>query len=222
MGLLDWLGLGGASGPPVPTLVVAGLSGSGRKSLLRAVREGLPPATEMLVCLFDVLPDAVAQLESAHIHVCPFIRCGGSVQCSCCGSDDVPVRRAVRQVLKGHEADVLAVHVGRGKSAGEVTGDLVRVEKYARLVGMTATLRADSALQDLRDPEDDINSFVRAAGQVLLTRLDKAADGVLTAVRQRVQALNPKGLLIEDEATAAHNILKQLAAAGVAVSEPPE
>ena len=220
MGLLKWLGLGGASGPPVPTVVVAGLSGSGRKSLLRAVKSGLAPEKEMVVCLFDVLPDAVAQLEAAHIHVCPFVSCCGAVKCSCCGSSNVPVRRAVRQILKGHAPDVLAVHVARGKSAHEVLGDLVRVGKRVQLVGMTATLRADSALQDLRDPEDDVVSFVRAAGQVLLTRVENAGEDILTAVRQRVRALSPEAVLVEDEATAARNILKQLAAAGVALAEP--
>jgi G3E family GTPase len=103
------------------------------------------------------------------------------------------------------------VQVGRERGAVEVLADLRRLEGRVKLAGMTAVLNAESALNDLRDAEDDPASYVRAAGQALITHLDTAPSWSAEALRRRVAELQPKAVVVEDQALAAENIRGQIA-----------
>ena len=98
---------------------------------------------------------------------------------------------------------------------------MIRLGGHVHLASSTAVVNAESALNDLRDPQDDLASYVRAFGQTLITHVDKAQDWALEALRQRVRELNPKAHMVEDEATAAENVLGQVDAARKAAAESP-
>jgi len=212
MGLMSWLGLGGPKRPPIPVAVVAGIAGSGRKSLINKVIDALGPGAKVCVVLYDTHAAEHSIAKGENVCVNAYATSGGA-QCACHGSPATPIRESVRKAAQTSSPDFIVVQVGRGKMAREVIRDLLNLGGLVKFASMTATVNAQSGLNDLRDSEDELTSFVRAAGQTLVTQPAEGQEWALEAVRKKVAEISPKALVLTDEAKAASNIKGQLEAA---------
>ncbi|HRU06193.1 MAG TPA: GTP-binding protein [Candidatus Brocadiia bacterium] len=215
MGLMSWLGLGGPKRPPIPVAVVAGISGSGRKSLINKVIEALGPGVKVCVVLYDAHAAENAIAKADNVCVNAYASSGGA-QCPCHGSPATPIRDSVRKAAQTSAPDYILVQVGRGKMAREVIRDLLNLGALVKFASMTAVINAQSGMNDLRDSEDELTSFVRAAGQTLVTQPAEGQEWALEAVRKKVAEISPKTVFLSDEAKAAANIKGQLEAAKTA------
>lgn len=204
MGLLQWLGLEKPKRPPIPTLIVAGLSGSGRKALMRRLLDALGSETKVGVILYDahVAAHAFDVGDNATVHA--YAQTAGG--CSCHGSASTHIRQSAKKMAADVAPDAILLQVGRGHNAQEVLQDLLRLRRFVSIAGMTVCLRADSSLNELRDAQDDLATYVRAAGQVLFTRCENAEDWMREKLRNRVAEFNRKAFATEDEAQAAENM----------------
>ena len=211
MGLLDRLGFGKPSGPPIPTVVVAGLSGSGRKDLINQVIEGLGSGTKVCVVLYDTTHAACHAVEETdHVAIHAYLQSGGG--CACHGGGATPVRASVRKAARETTPNAIILQVGRGKKARETLADLVRLGKEVKFVGMTACLRSDSGLNDLRDPEDDLVTYVKAAGQILLAHAGGSQAWAVEALTKRIAELNRQAVVTEDRDQVVRSICAQIRA----------
>jgi len=216
MGLLKMLGIGKKSGPAVPLIILAGASRSGRKDLINRITEGFGPETRVSVVLYDLhdAEQAIRQTPNIGLHVYTH----EAIKCPCHGDGSDPIRKSVKAAVRADEPDVAILQVGRGKDSQEVLRDVVRLEGQVSLAGLTAVLNAESALNDLRDADDEVGSYVRAAGQVYISHVAEAQERTLEALRKRVSEINSKAVIIEDPEKAVQNIRKQVYAAASAAN----
>ena len=207
MGLLEWLGLGKPDYPPIPTLIVTGITGSGRKALIKRLVDALGPDVKIGVVMYDTHASEAIQ-EKENVTVRAYVHAAGA--CACHGSAMTPVRQSVRKAADELKPDALILQVGRGHNAQEVLQDLLKIQPRVKIAGMTVCLRADSAIGDLRDAQDDLATYVRAAGQVVIEPSESGQDWMAEQVRQRIAAFNPKALVTEDREQAVEVMKRQI------------